>query len=375
MYFTASHIRWCLSQRHLLLIVCALFMTGSANEGFLDKKLVDCLQGGSCGAFSVCSYSFLYEEPCAGGINCTGLKTGTNEHQLEGNIMLMKNGIDRTMEYTWNVVGYVYDSKADDASARRYMMPPMSYVYFDTQIAFHHTVRIINNGQVVNTEISSRHTCTQKEACEYLLKTCQAAFVFLDTFSMEPKIACLTYAKACNYHVYMPDLSLKSMDDNDAAQHNTPSDTMPSDGPKTSISVIREDTNICVVDCIWKGYPSMWLPAAKAMVQEFVDTLDMVRRLHLGISMKPDACKSDKAFIDDELNIFRTTDDDDMYAILNHGKSGTNTAVVVILSIMVAMLAVCMLVVIVNWYLNKKRKMNKHSSPLSYMDDNAEVTL
>lgn len=304
-------------------------------NGLINKELIECQQQGNCGLSSVCSYSFIYTQPCVAGDddekNCTGTK-GNNEELIEGNIMLLKNGLDHVVDYTWNVVGYARDSKTDDVSARKYMLPSFSYAYFDTNVPLQHTVRLINNGETIDTKTSSKRECTIKEACQYLLRACQSSFAFVTTNSMELKINCMLRSKACDYFVHLPDLSSLSETKELSNDNGETTTTNSDDDDDDTIDGYRNGASVCMVDCMWRWFPSNLLPT-KTVLNGLIDSLDVLRRVHFGISLNPKE-NIDLTFTNDKEDVFHTTRDDELISMLNRGDIGDgihgsqNTAVI-----------------------------------------------
>ena len=317
-----------------LLLLCVCFASTFVRSEVINKDLLECIQEDKCGLFSVCSYSIIFNEPCVSGKNCSETSNGLNEMLIEGNVMLLKNGLDHIVDYTWNVVGYVHDAKTDDVSTRKYVLPSFSYAYFDTGIPLHHTVRLISNGETIDTKTSSKKECTMHEACQYLLRACQSSLVFINTNSMNPKINCMLYAQACNYFVHLPDLSSSSSSSPPPNDNNNENFYPDGSNGDARMDVYREGATTCVIDCLWSWYPGRWLPT-RSTLSSFVDSLDIVRRIHLGISTDPKECK-DIVFTDDKNDIFHTTVDDELMLMLNreggHGRSG-NVATIAWLSV------------------------------------------
>jgi hypothetical protein len=301
----------------------------------VSKELIECQQSDRCGLSQVCSYYFTYDPKCdVADVNCTKNK---REIPIFGNIMLLKNGLNRVIDYTWDVVGFDFETFTDDKTARRYELPPGSTAYFDTNLPMAHTVRLINGAETVDTEYSSERKCTIHEACQYLLRVCESSFIFLQTSSMEPKVNCLLRAKACNYFLHLPDLSTlggpmtkdNDEDSKDEADKKgvTENDEADKDGYllddddySASVSSYREGATACIVDCMWSWYPEKYLPT-KDVIYELTDSLDVLRRYKSGLSLSTSE-SNDLVFTDDTKNVFHTTKDDELVSLLNNGREG-----------------------------------------------------
>lgn len=341
-------------------------MTGAVTTP-INSNLLECQQRGDCGLQPICSYSFVYSEPCdSSKRNCSGTGTtrpttanptsettsssgDTVDTIISGNIMLLKNALNNVIDYNWNIVGYTHGTHSDDVSARTYMLPPHSYAYFDTGVPMKHTVRLVNNGETVDTKTSSNRACSIREACQYLLKSCQASFIFVTTSSMEPKINCMIQAKACNYFMYLPDLSPSTGNSDDDGDNDDNEDNENGmDSPPEldgTIHAYRTTASICAADCIWQGFPSKYLPASKSSTFELIDSLDILRRLKLGLPMSVSTCR-DFEYVDDERDIFRTSKDEELYNLLNKGghnvPESENHAVVSWLVILLILVVACL---------------------------------
>jgi hypothetical protein len=344
----------------------------------VSKDLVTCLQDGTCGVSSVCHYSFVYDEPCVSGDgkNCSKDGSGKTESSVEGNIMLMKNGLDRTVEYTWNVVGYAFGSKIDDASARRYDLPAGSYAYFDTGVPIYHTVRLMSGGETIDTATSSKTECTVNQACQYLLRACQSSLVFVNTASMEPKIACMERSKACGYFVHLPDLSSEggnangggNGDDDDDGSNDDDNDNGDGededglDKGRASITPFRKGANDCMVDCIWRWYPSRYLPS-KSVLATLLDSLDAIRRAHEGMTLSPSSC-TDLVYTDDKYDPFHTTRDDEIKQMLDRDgiesqSSGIGVGAKIILIEIGVIAGLVLIACALIWYFGGWKKVNE----------------
>lgn len=339
------------------------FCTSITRSEVVYKDLLQCIQEGNCGLFSVCSYSLIFNEPCMSGKTCNETSNGLNEMSIEGNIMMLKNGLDHVVDYTWNVVGYIHDPKSDDVSARKYVLPSFSYAYFDTNIPLYHTVRLISNGETIDTKASSKKECTKHETCQYMLRVCQSSLVLLNTNSMSPKINCMSYGKLCNYFIHLPDLSSSDEDSNLIPDDELDDYSPHSNNAKTRLDRYREGATTCVVECIWSWYPSRWLPP-KAVLSSFIDALDIIRRIHLGISLDPRESK-DIIFTDDHNDLFHTTVDDELISMLNReGTAGSrstgNVATVAWLSIFLVL--VSLLLFMFTWYVYYTKYYKKQKS-------------
>ena len=371
-------------------LVCfALLFFFRLNEAMVHKDLVDCIQKEQCGVFSVCSFSLTFEEPCVTGKNCSedGASTGetVGETTVEGNIMLLRNGLDHIVDYTWNVVGYPRDSKADEAAPRKYVLPAFSYAYFDTGVPLYHTVRLVSGGETIDTESSSRRECTRHEACQYLLRTCHSSFVYVTTNTMNQKMNCLLYGKACGYFVNLPDLSSssKNKDTDDGGDGSDSSFFTDVDGngadDKTVADYYREGASACAVDCVWSWYPSKWLPT-KPVLGSLVDSLDIIRRVHLGMSLDPRESK-DVVFTDDKTNLFHTTEDDELLLMLNRDggqKSYVNSVAIGWLSFflvvtVLSMIALLSYVYYTGYYKKGRSLFGEVSSRIDAEDGNLDL--
>lgn len=360
-----THLNWPLSRGVLLIISIHVVFIGGE---IVHKDLIDCIQKEKCGLFSICSYSLVFDEPCVSGKNCSESSTnggGLNEMTAEGNIMLLKNGLDHIIDYTWNVVGYNHDTKTDDVTARKYVLPAFSYAYFDSGIPFHHTVRLISGGETIDTKISSKKECTRHEACQYLLRSCQSSFVYVNTNSMQQRTNCLLYGKACGYFLHLPDLSSSSSSSSSSSNPTKNEDNLYDSG-RTPMEIYKEGASTCVVDCIWSWYPTKWLPT-RPMLKSLIDSLDMVRRVHYGKSMELGECKKDIVFTDDKIEIFHTTQDDELLLMLNRdGNSdhSNNKAAVAWLSIFLTIVLISFILFVSYIYYVKYYK--KQKSLFSY---------
>lgn len=356
----------------------------------VSKDLIDCQQKGNCGISAICSYSFVYNEPCVTYSNCTRYK----DILLEGNIMLIKNGLNKVTEYTWDIVGYNGYSYEDDDTARKYMLPGVSIAYIDTGIPMAHTVKLINNGETIDTKASSKRTCTIHEACQYLLRACQSSFIFVTTNSMDPKINCLLRSKACNYFTHLPDLAYSVYDDiklngNDESQNGNQyelDDTIydkindedndnteglydsltlvEKNNLKAKMEIYKNGASTCMVDCIWSWFPTRLLPT-KDIIITLTKSLDIIRRLHFGMTMEINECNEEIVFTDDNIDIYHTTKDDELMALLNRGEDGgirrnsQNTAILVWMIIFLVIILICFMSLCCYFYYHRYFKKGK----------------
>jgi hypothetical protein len=382
---------------------------GSSASQTIDKDLAACLHDGNCGMYTICSFSFEYQEVCAisghssgtkgtsgsrataGLPNCTedentskrdaqeshSSSISTKSRQIGGGIFLLRNGLSKSVEYTWNAMGY--EPRNDDATERKYVLPPRSFVYVDTGIGMPHTVRLQSGGQVIAVRESSNRKCTVETACGYMLKACESSFVYLATSSVGPKIKCAEYSKACNYFIYPPDLSAdRPVGDGETSNDgdgNSDESYLPyveeigtdgDNGDDSSQSAIsKDDQNIddvrarssqCMVDCLWNYYPSKYVHYPKSHLETQIDSLDAMRRVHLGLTLNPKTC-ADKEFIDDRRNIYVTTEQQELANVLSHGGSvsGSNAAIIALLVVLLVLVALALLgfLIYYKWYVPK----------------------
>lgn len=397
-------IRWFV----YLLLIHHFFTSYVSCNNVVDKDLLSCLEKGTCGIKSLCSFAFTYQEACVPMTsddvyrdNDTATRNtapkpppsttrnnlgvvikpdcsndGTIEYTVEGNVMQLKNGLDKTLDYTWNVVGYAYDTKTDDMTARRFILSSYSTAFFDTGIPFRHTVRLEHGSQVINTELSSKRQCTTYEACQYLLKVCQSSFVFLNTQSLEPKLRCLQYSKACGFFdsgsskdtsKRLPPFNSPSDEDEDEDEDDN-KDENEKDSAVSLIPIARSESNQCITECIWTIYPKKYLPPLKTTVSESIDSLDLLRRIYLDLTTNLKDT-SDKEFIDDKVNIFKTSDSDDSFDSMYYdskghrihsdhsGNENSKTTAVALLATVIALMLLCFLCICLYKF---KKRYKKH---------------
>lgn len=323
----------------------------------VSRDVVECIQSNGCGVFPVCKYSLSYTKSSCFSQNCTKWTSTKEEREpsvLEGHISLMTNDLNRLVEYTWNVIGYVQEAKTDDSSARKYHLPGKSVAYFDTRIPLRHTIRLTTGGETVDAKTSTGKQCTRGEACQYLLRTCQSYLSFVDTSSMSTKASCVEVSEACGYFVHSPDLSspyvrrkgnyeddegsgrppysdengessgtsyYKSYDSNEnegggRGTSSSSSSSSKSDYIEGTITKYREGANHCISDCLWSWYPSRYLPS-QSILEDLVDSLDILRRVYLGLDMNHDSAdRRSTIFVDDDVNIYRTSEEEEISRML-----------------------------------------------------------
>ena len=383
---------------------------GSGGDGGDGDEINDCLQRGDCGIFPICSYSFSYEcrdgdeesdaeEPCdnynddSGDDDDYGRGESSFTKRISGNIALLKNGMDSSSSYKWEIIGQegkIYEDyeKPDDSDLRTYKLPRKSCAYFDTTVHFRQRIRLHNSGQVVDTVTSSDSECTVHEACRYLAKVCQSSFAFSSSPSIsELRRKCKEYSRACSYFVYEPDMFRESStsaypvrygnlgsqgsvspsrttaaggsdngngDNSDNVGARSPSSSSSSSS-STSLAVeaalerTKMLSNQCIVDCLWNYYPSKYLPADKGKLLEKAEGLWILRRNLLGMGLKLDEC-SDVRFVDDRINLFRTNEDEDgEFSFIEREANSTHQKEVAIIAILTVIVIVLLAGIVVYW--------------------------
>lgn len=371
-----------------------------------DMKLNDCLQEGRCGVFPICSYSFSYdcgrdygsdynnndndgeskeeygdeEEPCLSydGDDEYGDSSGTTR-RVQGNIVLMKNGMDAPSTYKWEIIGQedkLYEDypEDDDSDLRTYRLPRKSYAYADTTVHFRHRIRLYGYDQVIDTITSSDKECTIKEACQYLSKACQASFAFSaspDTTELRKR--CKEYSRACGYFVYEPDMFHEAYragsrspnaDPTSPGSGNNERDTPSSSSSsaastavtpvstmalEASVEKMKQESSQCVTDCLWNYFPVKYLPADKGALRDKVESIWILRRTLLGMGLRLNEC-SDVEFVDDKINLFRTNEDENgEYNFVDREASQTHSKEVAIIVILVIVLIVLLTGIVVYW--------------------------
>ena len=369
----------------------------SSSSPPLDRDLAECIRRGECGILSVCAYSFSYEDPCAtyakGGNSNADCKYGgspspyssssgtrpssSKERTIEGSVYLIRNGMGKSLPLTWNILGY--DPSREDVAERKYVLTPGSFAYFDSGISVSHSVRLYysnaggstagTDAQVIAVKESPQDRCSIENACEYMLKVCESSFVHLSSSSPESKIRCTEYARACNHFVYPPDLA-------PAKPPTTPDDggdesplppppfgrrppSPPTPQQETDMDRARRLASRCSVDCISNYYPADAIPwRDRERLDVVVDTLQILRRIYLGLTLYPDSCdENEEEFVDDHREIYLTVKAQRIEDLLTRGESldSGDTAVVALLGALIYY----------RWYLPKQRLLEMERDALN----------
>ena len=139
----------------ILVLVCAVL---GQNSLYVDY--VQCVEQRQCGLTSVCS--FLLPVP-------SSLAPETNKSDITGYIMHISNGLEKTINLTWDVLGNPGNTKTT------FSLDGHTSRYINTHYHDVHTIRLQVRNDTADTEIANpEFVCTADQACEYLVRSCFA---------------------------------------------------------------------------------------------------------------------------------------------------------------------------------------------------------
>ena len=180
-----------------------------------DPKFIQCISQNKCGLQNKCSFKVqlpkVGSEP-KGSVNSEKRGSGSDEVFVSGHILVVKNSMDYSILYYWDILGE--ESGANDGSHGLFRntnhsgliyAEPHSMKWIDTQYYDSHTIRLfivnekkmgnktrsesISDMESIQTLISSDEDCTFTQTCRLLLNVCY--------LSVDQR-RCNLYSSACN---------------------------------------------------------------------------------------------------------------------------------------------------------------------------------
>jgi len=343
----------------LLLIIWGLPENafGSGGSG-VSQSLLECIREGKCGLSSLCRFDFPKRFTCESTniVNCIETTTTTttttttptttaaphpisfkNSKSLYGHLFLLSNSISKPNNYSWDTV--VEGTDGDDIfpfdiipqlPAHEFRLPPNSFVYVNVgshNKEKHKTVRLtVGATETVDTVTSNQRECSKIEACRYLQKVCFGLSSFIafprdlqkrTQFERAIAIDCMEYALSCDFFANTEDVKYAI----DSKNHINNNDGDGDDSAYAGLDAERilkleKETNVCIVDCIWDRYPPILLPD-KGVGEDSIDSVDLLRRMRLGLTTDIEDCAEDEIVFNDRINIYHTAADDNLEKILS----------------------------------------------------------
>lgn len=315
----------------LVMIFCIYVTWVSCENNQLSSvplDLLECIQKNQCGVKSVCKFNvttldgkdydandvtLTLSEHGVKNCNDPSLKCTDGERRyyltwmadhrdvainglfnVKGHVMMLFNALDHVVDFAWDVIGNrdLIDDKSTVDTTHHALLPKRGFAYFDTHVTHDHTVRLLYNGATFHTESSTDRVCTRHEACNYMLRICSSTLTYAKDVSVSLKIDCMSYARACNYFSE----TMVRTGENDGLGSKNDNQGNGYSKNNNALANANIDASNCLTDCMYTYYDPSLLPKYDE-TRKLVDSVDVLRRLKLGLNFNVKQCNDKVKFV------------------------------------------------------------------------------